>query len=207
MSVLASSIISRVRTQLIDNGSTYRWTDTELLQWLSDGQRTIVAAVPAAAPKVVTKSLVAGTRQSIPSDGYMLLKVYRNLPAGGAAGAPCQMIDRDVLDRQNQTWHSTTPTSAVKVWMYDTIDPAGFYVYPPNDGTGSVEILYSYMPPDIASLTSTLDVRDIYQTPLFDYVMYRAHSKDSDFAAGLGLATSYMQSFTAFMAAQQGSVK
>jgi hypothetical protein len=195
MTVLASSILVRVRTQLVDNGSTLRWADTELLSWLSDGQRSIVAVVPWASPKLVTLSLVAGTRQTIPSDGFKLINVYRNLTAGGTAGLSCLYVPRNLLDTQYPSWHTSTAQSAVTHWTYDENDPAGFYVYPRNDGTGSLEINYSYMPVDLTATTTPLTVRDIYQTALFDYVMFRAHSKDSDYAAGQQLAGSYWQSF------------
>ena len=207
MPVTAQAIIDKVRVQLIDTGTTQRWTDAELLYWVSDGQRAIVAALPQAAYKVTTVSLVAGTRQSLPADGYKLLDIPRNLASDGTAGAPCTSIDRAILDRQYQTWHSAGATSGVLHWTFDPSDPTSFFVYPRNDGTGSVEVLYSYMPSDLVSANATINVRDIYQTPLIDYVLYRAHSKDSDFAAGQQLAGGYLQAFTAFLQAQSGAQK
>lgn len=201
MAVLASSILTRVRTQLVDNGSTQRWTDTELLSWLSDGQRHVVSAVPWASPKVATVSLAAGTRQAVPSDGWKLITVYRNLTAVGVAGLSCLYVPRTVLDTQYATWHTTTNTSsAVTHWTYDENDPQAFYVFPRNDGTGSVEVNYSVMPTDVASTSSNITIRDIFQTALFDYVMFRAHSKDSDYAAGQQLAGAYWQSFSNYVA-------
>ena len=47
MAVTAQTILTRVRTQLIDELTQQRWTDPELLRWLSDGQRTLVAMDPA----------------------------------------------------------------------------------------------------------------------------------------------------------------
>lgn len=204
MPVTAQSIIDRVRVQLIDTGSTQRWTDTELLYWVSDGQRAIVAALPQAAVKVTTVSLAAGTRQSLPADGYKLIDVTRNLTAAGVAGAPCTSIDRSILDRQYPTWHTANAAAGVLHWTYDPSDPLSFFVYPRNTGAGSVEVVYSFMPADITSASSTISVRDIYQTPLIDYVLYRAHSKDSDFAAGQQLAAAFLQAFTAFLQAQAG---
>lgn len=207
MAVTAQSIIDKVRVQLIDTGVTQRWTDAELLYWVSDGQRAIVAALPQSAYKVVTVSLVSGTRQSLPTDGYKLLDITRNLTSGGVAGRPCMSIDRAILDRQYPTWHSAGSSPSVLHWTYDPNDPLKFFVYPRNDGAGSVEVVYSYMPADITSVSSTISVRDIYQTPLIDYVLYRAHSKDSDFAAGQQLAASFMQAFTTFLQAQAGGQK
>jgi hypothetical protein len=190
MAVLASSIINRVRTQVIDNGSTQRWTDAELLGWLSDGQRAVVAVVPSAYVTNANVALVAGTRQSVPSTGWKLVEIYRN-----TSGQACFMIPRSVLDMQYPTWHVDTATSNITHWVYDENEPQAFYVYPPNTGAGSVNMTYSVMPTDLASISSNLTIRDQYQTPLFDYVMFRAHSKDSDYAAGQQLAGAYWQSF------------
>ena len=200
MTVVASSIVNRVRQQLIDNGSTQRWSDTELLYWLSDGQRTVVSMNPTASATLATMALVAGTRQSLPSAAFKLLNVYRNLTAGGVSGVSCLFVPRELLDTQYPSWHTaSTATSAVTHWTYDEIDPLAFYVYPRNDGTGSVEINYSANPTDVASTSANISVRDIYSNALFDYVMYRAHSKDGDYAGGQALATQYFQSFSAFM--------
>lgn len=205
MPVVASSIINRVRQQLVDNGATQRWTDTELLYWLSDGQRAIVSANPSASATVTTLALVVGTRQTLPTASFKLLNVYRNLTAGGVSGVSCLYVPRAVLDTQYPNWHTaSTATSAVTHWTYDEIDPQAFYVYPRNDGTGSVEINYSANPTDVASTSSNISVRDIYATALFDYVMFRAHSKDGDYAAGQGLAGAYWQSFTNYVAMNGG---
>lgn len=203
MAVAASTIISRVRTQLVDTGSPPRWTDAELLQWLGDGERTIVAALPWACHRVDTVALAAGTRQSIPSDANRLLEVRRNLSAGGVPGAPCTLVDRAILDRQYLDWHlPETASPTVLHYTYDYNDPDTFYVYPYNDGTGSLEVHYSAVPTDLVSTASNINVRDIFATPLVDYVLFRAHQKDSDYAAGQTLASNYLQSFTQFIEIQ-----
>jgi hypothetical protein len=205
MTVVASSIINRVRLQLVDTGTPQRWSDAELLDWLSDGQRSIVAALPGAAPVKVTQAMVAGVLQPLPAVAYKLITIFRNLTTGGVAGQSCQEIDRSLMDMQYSSWPSDAPASNVRVWWYDEDDPGNFYIYPPNDGTGSVELTYSVMPLDLTATTSNLVLRDIYQTALFDYVMARAHQKDSDYAAGGGLVTAYMQLFTSFIETQRGA--
>lgn len=207
MAVVASSIINRARTQLADNGSTARWSDTELLNWLSDGQRAIVAADPVATQSVTGVSLVAGTRQSLPAGAHKLIHIYRNLSVAGVAGKACSYVPLSLLDTQYPTWHSDTAVAGVTHWTYDENDPVAFYVYPRNDGTGRLEVNYSIMPSDLASTSSPIAVRDIYQTALLDYVMFRAHSKDSDYAAGQSLAAGYLQSFTNFVAVQAKAPK
>lgn len=207
MAVTAQSIIDRVRIQLVDTATTQRWTDAELLYWISDGQRAIVAALPHAAIKTATTPLVAGTRQSLPADGYRLMDIPRNLSGGGTAGAPCTSVDRIILDRQYPTWHTANASATVLHWTYDPNDPTAFFVFPTNTGSGSVEVVYSFNPPDITVGASNISVRDIFQTALIDYTLYRAHSKDSDFAAGQQLAGAFLQAFTVFLQAQGGGQK
>lgn len=196
MTVTAQSIISRVRTQLVDtNVSIQHWSDTELLRWLSDGQRTLVSVNPSASAKRAQLPLAAGTKQTLPSDAHMLLDIERNI-VGTAPGRAIRRTDQATLEAFDPDWHTKTQTVTVKHYLYNPLLQDEFYVYPPNDGTGKAEVIYSVMPPDLAALTDSLVVQDIYQTALFDYVMFRAHQKDSDFAAGGGVAQTYLNAFT-----------
>lgn len=204
MSIAASTIINRVRNQLIDTGAfgPLRWTDAELLQWITDGQRTIVAASPRASALTAIVQLVTGTKQSIPAAGYQLITVYRNMGANGTTpGSALERIQRAIMDTQYPAWHTATAVAAPYAIMWDPSDPAAFYVSPPSDGTGKVELSYAVEPVDLVLTTDLLVVKDIYATPLFDYTMARATQKDSDYAPGMATTNMYMAAFTAFLAA------
>lgn len=199
MAVSAQTIIDRVRSQLIDTDTSPRWTDAELLRWTSDAQRTIVSLIPAATSTTVTLSLSSGTRQTIPSDGHMLLSVIRNLNADSSSARAVRITTRELLDGYNSDWHASPSTKYVQNYTYDPQTPDVFYVYPPNNGLGKVEITYSIMPTELTTGTDNLTVADIYQTAVIDYVMYRAHQKDSDYAAGQAVAAGYLQIFLAHL--------
>ena len=206
MAVTAQSIITRVRTQLLDPDGV-RWTDAELLKWLSDGQRTLVANAAGISSIVAVMSLVAGTKQIIPTGGYMLLTILRNIQADGVTpGRACRIVSRELMDSQNPNWHNSTASPTVQNYVYDPQQPGDFYVYPPNDGTGKIQLMYAVMPDEMSSLSTTLVVQDLYQTALYDYVMYRAHQKDSDYAAGMSVAMTYWQSFAAYLNAGETSL-
>jgi hypothetical protein len=206
MGIIASDILSRVRTQLVDSGSVRRWTDAELLQWLSDGQRTVVALQPAAANKVVSVPLVAGARQAIPADGYVLLDVICNCNADGSVpGRTVRVTPKESLDTLNPSWMAASRSSVAQNYTYDPNDQTHFMVYPPNDGSGHVLMNYAEHPAELAATTDTLVVNEIYRTALVDYVLFRSHQKDSDFAGGAGPAQMYFQTFAAFMGQQPGA--
>lgn len=204
MTVTAQTIIDRVRTQLIDTGSSQRWTDAELVKWLSDGQRAAVAISPGCSSDTVTISLIAGTKQYIPDDGHMLLTIIRNVSSTGSPGRAVRIASRELLDAQNPDWHSSSQTIIVQNYIFDPQQPKEFYVYPPNNGSGKLDIMYSILPPELTGLTDTIDIQEVYQTALVDYVLYRANQKDSDFAAGQQLAATYYASFIAYMQAGEG---
>jgi hypothetical protein len=46
-------------------------------------------------------------------------------------------------------------------------------------------------------------VEELYQTALFDYVMFRAHQKDTDYSAGNEKAATYLQLFQMFASGHQ----
>lgn len=197
--ITAQSIIDKASTLLLDIGNT-RWTRAELLGWINDAQRQIVLLQPNATNKVSTLRLAAGTRQSIPSDGWTLLGVIRYMGTDGTrAGRAVRLVSQQVMDAYNPNWHAATPSVVPQSYIFDQQDQTVFYVYPPNTGNGYVQINYSPEPVDLTSESQTIGVRDIFQTAILDYVLYRACSKDAEYAPGLALASGYLQTFMATM--------
>lgn len=199
MTVLASTIIGQVRPPLIDTGSQPRWSDTELLTYMSDGQRTMVALSPSITAVRVVVQLAAGSRQAIPADGHVLLDVVRNMGLDGTSpGRAVRIINRELLDAYRPTWTADPASPTLQNYIFNPIEPTAFYTYPPASGAGFVELLYSQVPPELTATSDPLTIPDLYQTALFYYVMFRAHSKDNDFGSA-AQAQNYMALFQSFM--------
>ena len=81
-------------------------------------------------------------------------------------------------------------------FVYDNRDPLHFYVYPPAVNGAKLEILYAKQPAEITATSQTLGLLDIYAEPLFNYVLFRAYSKDAEFGANAALAQGYLSLFT-----------
>jgi hypothetical protein len=194
--VTAQTIINKAAIQLTDIANV-RWTRAELLSWLNDGMRQIVTMQPSASSTTVSKLLTAGTRQTIPSDGWLLLQIYRNMgTTGSAAGRAIRIVSREVLDGFDPYWHTGIPKAEVKNFIYDTQDQTAFYVYPPNTGTQYIELNYSAQPTNLTTENQVIPIFDVFQSALVDYILYRACSKDAEYAPGLQLAQSYLTTFT-----------
>lgn len=191
MPITAQDVVTRVRDATLDNTQGgIRWVDDELIRYINDASQAIVQAKPSSHPTNTSMQLEEGTTQEAPPDAIFILDIIRNVD-----GKAIRYVDRGVLDAGHPDWHTMTPAAEIRHYMMEAHDPTRFYVYPPSDGTGSVQIVYSSEPAQVDSLTDELPLSSTYINSYVDYVLYRAYSKDADFAANRELARWYYQSF------------
>jgi len=194
--IVAQSILERAST-IIQDATNIRWPPSELLDWLNDAQREIVRIKPDAFAKNESRELEPGTKQSLASDGIALIDVPRNMGVDGQTpGKVIRQIPRRQLDDQRPDWHSQDPTAEVEHFMFDMRDPKHFYVWPPSDGTGQVEQIYSAAPDEVAEPeTDTITLDDVYSNTILDFILYRAYLKDADYAGNAQRASAAYQAF------------
>lgn len=209
MTITAASTIRRA-TDLIMDATSVRWAANELVRFLNDGQRELVIARPDATSKVATVALVAGTRQSLDAMTLSpapskLIEITRNMATTSAKKA-VRMVKRQMLDAQIPGWHALSGTVDIVHFMFDPREPKTFYVYPPALPAAQLEIVYSAMPVDVAEpaagavygdVVGNLGVPDIFGNTILDYILYRAYSKDSEFAGNAARAASHYAAFSA----------
>lgn len=201
--ILASTIIDNAGRQLFDVDNI-KWSRAELLSYLNDGQRAIVSIVPEATGTTTVVSLVAGVKQTLPSDGWTLLEVTRNMGLDGATpGRAVKYADRAILDETNPTWYSAAAVATQTIYMYNVRDRMSFYVYPPSLGTNKVEIIYSKIPADVLE-SSVISIADVYSPALLDYILFRAYSKNAEFV-DQNKAPGFLQSFVTVLGRAAGS--
>lgn len=197
--VTARSIIDRAQI-ILQDATGVRWpAESELLGWLNDGKREIILFKPNAFVINTAIKLAAGTKQSLPADGIQLINVTRNMGTdGNTPGRSVRITEHDVMDVQQPDWHQQTANAQAKHYMFSPMNPKNFYVYPPQPAAnqGYVEVIYGASPPDSA-INDLVNVDDIYQTPLIDYILYRAYSKDSEFSADQNASAYHQQAFIA----------
>lgn len=181
---------------LLQDPTNVRWPTAELIQWLNDGQREIAAIKPNAFVVNATVPCTSGSKQTLPAAGISLIDVVRNNASGGASpGNAIRVVSREVLDAQIPDWHTPAKAAAtVKHYMYTPLDPKTFWVYPPSTGSNYVDIIYVASPTDAAA-GGTITIDDVYAATLLNYIMYRAYSKDAEYAANAGLAKAYYDAF------------
>jgi hypothetical protein len=186
--ITVDSILARAGV-LLQDITNVRWPLSELLDWLNDGQRDIVLKKPNASVKNVAFALASGTKQTLPADAVQLIDVVRNVP-----GSVVRIVAREILDAQLPNWHGAAAQTVVQHYCYSELDLRHFYVYPPNTGTGNVEVIYSAAPVNAAQ-GGVISLDDLYQSALLDYILYRAFSKDAEYAADPARANAYYLAF------------
>lgn len=179
--VTAQHIIDEVSRALNDD-THVRWTEDDVLTYISAGQREIVLIRPSARSETSVVTLASGTKQTIPASALTLIDVVRNMGANGSTpGRAPRRIDREIMDATRPDWHAETEDGVVLNWSFDNRDPTTFYVSPPQPAVSphQLEIMYSMAPAAVTAASDVIDVDDAYAPALFYYSMFRALSKNA----------------------------
>jgi hypothetical protein len=203
MTISVAELIERVRTILQDTTSI-RWTKEELTNWLNDSYREIINIRPDAnsvsatftcAQNSTRQSLVTGTLSPAVSP-IRLLDVTRNITSGRAI----RHVQREPLDDTRRAWHKETGPE-IEHFMFDPRLPREFFVYPaPSGASHQIEVVISSVPAGHTYNSSTgawsaanYELIDSFANASLDYVLYRAYSKDAEYAANAQRAVAHFQ--------------
>jgi hypothetical protein len=193
--MLVSELLSQVSVLLIDDTSNTRWANAELLDYYNDGGKIIVSHKLQANATTSSEVMVSGVKQTLPTGGLGLIEAVRNMGTDGVtAGRALTVINKEILDRTFPNWVTETATSAVDHYMYTSRNPDVYYVCPPSDGTGYLELVYGIAPTVVAIGdigTTNVELSDDYINVLLDYILWRAFSKDSDSPNSMQRAASH----------------
>jgi len=208
--VKVTDIIRRVEDVLQD--TNIRWPRTELQNWMNESYLAITLARPDANAKTGSFTCATGTRQVLSSEfpsSLRLLDVTRNL-ATDSGYKVIRLVARSVLDDQRPAWHAETGTTAIQHFTFDPRQPKEFFVYPPATTAAEIEVVYTDSPGATTLTESQLDpagsdttvilLDDIYKSPMIDWFLYRAYSKDAEYGANEQRAQAAYGAFNAALA-------
>lgn len=189
-----ADLLSRFQTIMLDQKSV-RWTTSEAIDWINDSASEIVLRRPAARAITEIIELVSGTKQEAGQGTSQLLDVIRNIRPDSSPGRPIRIADRQQIDDADPNWHNLRP-APTRHYMIDERSPTSFYVYPPAVLGAQVEVLAAKPPPQVKLPEDTIDMRHEFINAMLNWMMYRAHSKDSEYSQG-NMAALHYQAFTA----------
>lgn len=209
--MLCSVILQNVNFTLDDPNDT-QFALTQKIAAMNSALQALVSYRPDAASYTTMMLLVAGTRQTLPSDGVRLLKVIRNRGKSGLsdAGRAIRKADMLVQDALIPDWHETTGQTVIDEYFYDSITPKEFYVYPPApvSPTIGIDISYVRVLPTISASTDLLPVDDYFAPALQEWMLYSLWCGD-DQNPNYAVARSHQSTFFQLLqikAASDGAV-
>src|SRR5882672_5126228 len=173
MTILVQVIIDEAATLLLDKAHR-TWSLDDLLGYVNEALRATAFVKPDMYTVEAPFTPVAGVLQSLPSDGVALMGITQNLTG---RKRNVTQVDESLLEEANRFWPAATPQAEVEHFTADPRNPRRFRVFPPADGTGSIQVLYGAVPPQINYEVEDLPVPDSFQTVLLEFVLSRAYAK------------------------------
>lgn len=198
MPISAQSLVQRI-VDISQDKTSIRWPVNEIIRAINDAQREIILYRPDAMVTNAVHPLVAGAKQTLPAGGTKLIDIPRN-----SNGGAMRLTNREILDAQTPGWHLLPGTLNPVHYMYDIRDPKVFYVYQPALVGASVNIVYSAVPTDVASVaegslynavTGNISVPDVYANAVLDFALYRIYLKDAEYAGNAARAQAHYTMF------------
>jgi len=175
MAITTETIFDSVSTTLLDVARS-TWSHSDLVGYLNEALRATAFLKPDMYSVQGFFPLVVGIAQELPDGGIALIDVTDN-EVSGRAVTPC---DLSILQQENRFWPAATQEVDVENYAADPRTPRRYYVFPPNDGTGSVRITYGAVPLELTgSSGETLPVPDSYQSSLTNFVLAKCYGKNS----------------------------
>lgn len=187
-------VIDRCKTTLqeITSDGT-RWSNNELVDWAGEFYQFAASISPGEFSEIRQLSCVVGTMQQAPADMVQIIDVTRNLDG---SKMPIVATTKNVLDSTRRGWHSEVPSNSQEVFVLDERYPRQFFVWPPAQAGSLIEIAGVVVPEkhsttDYTVGTAKVKCSDRLVPPMVDYILFRAYSKDADFAGNANRANSH----------------
>lgn len=194
MPLVAQDLIDTIRKTTLD-GAANSYSNDEIMAFLTEAGRSAANDKTDFYVRNEEVGLVAGELQTIPEDGVGLLDIPNN--AVSAGGRVVTQVQRDLLKECSRFWPAGTRQAQVEHFTYDPRDPTRFLVFPPNNGSGVVQMEYGAIPPEITAVDQELVVKESAQATLVNYALakcYAVSSKKQDLTKFAGYMNEYRQS-------------
>lgn len=195
-----TDIIPQVRRLLQDEiASSYRWSDAELLGWITAALDAIVDLRPELFNAQFTHVCTAGVEQELVEPRVRQFQEVVRI-VGGPAVTP---TSREILDLFNPAWPTTASGAAIH-WMPHPESFKKFYVYKPAAAGQQllVRCVQSHAP--ITATTDSINLPENYAPAIQAFVIYRAESKDDE-QINSGRAQAFMSDFAGMIGAGKGA--
>lgn len=200
--ITAGSIIDDVATLLFDTNNV-EWSRQELLDHLNEAQRAIVTLQPSANYVRSAVQFTQGFIQTLPAGGNLLLDVGVTMGDDGLTpGHAMRQVSRQLQVNVNPEYPIGAEVEEPTEWWFDPQERNTWYVNPPADGNGYVMITYSATPTVITLEATAIQLDDVFQPAIIEYMQFKACGKKVEYARGDRTPTELYASFREMVGAK-----
>ena len=193
-----ADLVDRVLTQLYEEPTNpVHWSRAEIRDALDEAMGVIYRMVTLSSSSsslakeflvVEDQSLDAGTKQTIPAPSGAMFASVTDI----AGRAPTQFSTAS-MNAVKPDWISTTGENP-RQFARDAVDPRTYWLYPGASAGQTAEVSY-YTEPAPVSDSDPAPFESKYNQSLVDFALYRAYSKDTEYAGQNGRAAMHYQMF------------
>lgn len=196
--MLCSVILDALRTAINDPNDVV-FSTAQKIAAINEGIRATALYRADSTAYTANVTLVAGAKQSLPSDCMRLLRLTRNMTGSGATtiGKAIRLMNIDRLTDSNQDWQ-TSSGSEVLEYGYDAFNPRAFWVFPgvpANPINRYVEAVYQRSVPEVAASGDTFPLDDSYSVSVKEWALYVLWGSDGDDSPNYNKAMQRQKSF------------
>lgn len=189
---IAVALVLSCTDDLLSDVERLRWNTAERVRWINEAVGAIMKRRPAALAVRTVIELAQGSYQSAPAGCSQLLDIVCNIAANGTTeGTAIRRTDAQLLDDADADWRSGTAKAKIRNYTVDDRAPNVFNCYPPAIAGTKVAILQAVMPTAVVDEDDTIDIGAEYLESVNNFVVYRANSKDSQYANGAAAMAAY----------------
>ena len=188
--ILVSAIITSARVTLLDPSPGVTWVDADFLRFVNTVERNACELRPDLYTVRGPWAMAAGSIQTLPAGATVLMDIEENT----VSKQRVNLVDLSLVDALNRYWPAATPELDVQEYGFDPRDRKRIRIIPPNNGSGSLNVLYGATPPSLAAVGSAINLDDIHELAILHGVLAEAYSANTK-RQDLGKWQAYRGSF------------
>lgn len=180
--MIIQRLVDEFRYLITDAIAPYRFSDSEALSYVNKALTQLAKHVPTLFTAAGVLTLGPGSRQPKPYAHLQIFNVICNRQGPSLSspmGPVITEVSPDIMTAISKTWMSDFPSNTVEhvVQMANSNDY--FYVYPPIETVGYVEVYHNIEAPTFSSLNSDLTIPKRYLDAIPYFMAYMSYLPDS----------------------------
>lgn len=180
--MIVSDIQTRVKRQFGDEAGV-QLTDDDIIRYINDGVRQMIATNESLLQKVATAAAVAGQQDyTLPADCLILQSISYKAP-GEASYLKLKYLSLSEFNEYIDGWDGTAYGSSTPVVYMVFGNIISFFPKPDQDSADAIKLYYNRTPVDVALPGDTPDIPVLYHEVLVKFCLSQAYEMDEDFEA------------------------